>query len=874
MPVFGSPLRLVYRGVWSASTSYTFNDVVYYQGTSYIATGAGSGNTPNPASTFWGVLALRGGDGTNGTNGADGSPGAPGTPGTPGSNGAPGAAATVTVGSTTTGAAGSNASVTNSGSSSAAVLNFTVPAGAKGDPGDPGAAGAASTVTIGTTTTGAAGSNASVTNTGTASAAILNFTIPQGAKGDAGIQGVKGDTGNTGATGPGVAPGGTAGQVLTKNSATDYDTSWAAASGGSGTGGGLVSRAVTAATTAAAGEMILASVAANYTVTLPASPPTDTLVGVTKMDTSINTVLTVSSTANIDGATTLTMNRQYQSVIMRYTGTTWVTNSIARRGPSFIPPAGAAKTFLGKSSATDFATAWLVPNGLLTSRTLSASTTASAGELLVYSGGPASVTLPASPANDDMVGVVLNSYANIVITINGNGQTIEGEASIDVRTPFQTLLLQYIGSGGWVVRSDRRTPLVADRALSADQQITPGSSWSVSAQTGARTLTIASANLKNNDVILIRKTDASANKITITTTGTYSGFSVGLELQNSIILSTQYQYVLMQFSANNLTWNMLAQSSSVTATMATVTATYAAKVGDFVLATPTPSAFSVSLPSAPQQGATVTVRKPDFVRRSVTIVPLGTDTIDGAANVILRDKGTYTFVYDINAKWQTRSVGRYDALPELFVTQYTSGNYYDRRHASANPNVALNTTAFGSASGFTWGSGNKYYIPWFSHRPLTIDRVSYLIGSYAPAASQSVRIGIIDWGEGGSPTNSAVLFDFGVLALGTTANTFRELTLASNATLPRGWCWFALSFTNGQCGNTALVPNAGLPIGETGTPAASMTPAQQAVGGTPMYYIQAGDNAAALTTPAAAGANFPSSQVEYQNSPNIWVRAV
>ena len=62
---------------------------------------------------------------------------------------------------------------------------------------------------------------------------------PQGEKGDTGAtgpegpQGEKGDTGATGPAGPGVAAGGTAGQVLTKKSATDYDTEWADVSGGS-----------------------------------------------------------------------------------------------------------------------------------------------------------------------------------------------------------------------------------------------------------------------------------------------------------------------------------------------------------------------------------------------------------------------------------------------------------------------------------------------------------------------------------------------------------------------------------------------------------------------------------------------------------------
>jgi hypothetical protein len=144
---------------------------------------------------------------TPGVLGTQGPTGATGATGPTGATGATGAAATLNVGSTTTGAAGSSASVTNSGSTSAAVFNFTIPQGS---------AGAAATVAVGTTTTGAAGTSASVTNSGSSSAAVFDFTIPRG---------------DTGATGPGVPTGGTTGQVLTKSSATNYDTSWTTITG-------------------------------------------------------------------------------------------------------------------------------------------------------------------------------------------------------------------------------------------------------------------------------------------------------------------------------------------------------------------------------------------------------------------------------------------------------------------------------------------------------------------------------------------------------------------------------------------------------------------------------------------------------------------
>ena len=82
------------------------------------------------------------------------------------------------------------------------------PQGPAGEDGQPGPAGQAATITVGSTTTGAPGTQAQVTNSGNQNAAIFNFTIPQGAqgpKGDTGPQGeqgVKGDTGPQGVPGP------------------------------------------------------------------------------------------------------------------------------------------------------------------------------------------------------------------------------------------------------------------------------------------------------------------------------------------------------------------------------------------------------------------------------------------------------------------------------------------------------------------------------------------------------------------------------------------------------------------------------------------------------------------------------------------------
>ena len=54
----------------------------------------------------------------------------------------------------------------------------------------------------------------------------------KGPKGDTGEKGEQGEQGLPGATGPGVPTGGTTGQVLSKNSDSDYDTVWKNVEGG------------------------------------------------------------------------------------------------------------------------------------------------------------------------------------------------------------------------------------------------------------------------------------------------------------------------------------------------------------------------------------------------------------------------------------------------------------------------------------------------------------------------------------------------------------------------------------------------------------------------------------------------------------------
>ena len=65
--------------------------------------------------------------------------------------------------------------------------------GATGAQGEPGTDGAAATITVGTVTTGEPDTPASVVNSGTQNAAVLDFVIPQGEKGDKGNTGAQGE---------------------------------------------------------------------------------------------------------------------------------------------------------------------------------------------------------------------------------------------------------------------------------------------------------------------------------------------------------------------------------------------------------------------------------------------------------------------------------------------------------------------------------------------------------------------------------------------------------------------------------------------------------------------------------------------------------
>ena len=141
-----------WQGTWSDTTDYVNNDAVFYNGASWFAAGDPPvGIEPNDASPYWFPLALQGATGPTGPQGPQGIQGEQGPIGPEGPQGLQGPAATIAVGTVTTGAPGTSAIITNVGTSGAAIFDFTIP---KGDTGDLGSLSGTSPITYSSNTIG------------------------------------------------------------------------------------------------------------------------------------------------------------------------------------------------------------------------------------------------------------------------------------------------------------------------------------------------------------------------------------------------------------------------------------------------------------------------------------------------------------------------------------------------------------------------------------------------------------------------------------------------------------------------------------------------------------------------------------------------
>ena len=105
------PVGATWQGTWDVLTAYVVDDLVEYSGSTYIAVVDDTGTTPGTDPAIWALVADAGQTGPTGPAG------------------------TLAVGTVTTGTPTDPATVTNSGTSTAAVFDFTIPQGVTGPAG-------------------------------------------------------------------------------------------------------------------------------------------------------------------------------------------------------------------------------------------------------------------------------------------------------------------------------------------------------------------------------------------------------------------------------------------------------------------------------------------------------------------------------------------------------------------------------------------------------------------------------------------------------------------------------------------------------------------------------------------------------------------
>lgn len=219
------------KGEYNPSTAYKALNIVSQDGSSYVALQPTTGNAP-PNPVYWQLLAEKGEQGPQGVQGEQGPQGETGPQGPQGEKGNTGD----TGPQGPKGDPGTGLELTGGPYDSLADLQQAVPSpkngacylvgtgepynvygyldgqwinlgpiqGAQGPEGPQGPQGPAATMQVGSVTTGEEGTQASVTNSGTSTAAVLDFVIPRGntgPQGPAGPQGPEGPQGPAGQSG-------------------------------------------------------------------------------------------------------------------------------------------------------------------------------------------------------------------------------------------------------------------------------------------------------------------------------------------------------------------------------------------------------------------------------------------------------------------------------------------------------------------------------------------------------------------------------------------------------------------------------------------------------------------------------------------------